>query len=195
MLHRMASLSVAPRGKESPQRTVRQKVVLSDYFTTNQFRPMRGALRKTALVIPMLLFAFAMQAQDLSVAVRSSVTSATIGSPVTFTVVVKNDGATAASGVTLTSAVPTGSTYVSDDGSGAYVSGTGLWTVGSIAAGDSAKLNITVTVASEGVVFSQAEVTASSGIDPDSTPGNGSVIEDDWASSCTTVCTIIVVTT
>ena len=180
-------MSIAPRGKESPQRTVGQKVVLSDYFTTNQFRPMRGALRKTALVIPMLLFAFAMQAQDLSVAVRSSVTTATIGSPVTFTVVVKNDGATAASGVTVTSAVPTGSTYVSDDGGTAYNSGTGLWTVGGIAAGDSAKLNITVTVASEGVVFSQVEVTASSGIDPDSTPGNGSVIEDDWASSCTTV--------
>ena len=148
---------------------------------------MRGALQKVALVVPMLLLAFAMQAQDLSVAMRSSVTSTTIGSQVIFTVVVKNDGATAASSVTVTSPVPTGATYFSDDGAGAYVNGTGLWTVGSIAAGDSAKLNMTVTVASEGVVFGQAEVTASSGIDPDSTPGNGSVIEDDWASSCTTV--------
>ena len=147
---------------------------------------MRSALQRMALVVPLLLLAFAMQAQDLSVAVRSSVTSAVVGTDVTFTIVVHNDGGLAVSGVTIASAVPTNATYVSDNGAGSYVSGTGLWTVGNIATGDSAKLNVTVKVASEGVVFSQAEVTASSGIDPDSTPNNGSVVEDDWSSACVT---------
>ncbi|MBL7816022.1 MAG: gliding motility-associated C-terminal domain-containing protein [Saprospiraceae bacterium] len=187
VLHRMASMTGRLRRGDSPPQSRGHQVVLSDYFTTNQFRPMRGALRKTALVIPVLLFAFAMQAQDLSVAMRSSVTSTTIGSSATFTIVVKNEGATAASGVAVTSPVPTGSTYVSDDGGGNYVNGTGVWTVGGIAAGDSALLNITVSIASEGVVFGQAEVTASGGADPDSTPSNGSVIEDDWSSACITV--------
>ncbi len=148
---------------------------------------MRSALQKTVLVLPMLLFAFVLQAQDLSVAMRSSVTTTTLGSPVTFTIVVHNDDVTAASGVTITSALPLGSTFVSDDGGGIYNNGTGLWTVGGIPAGDSALLNITVTVATEGVIFSTAEVTTSDNPDPDSTPGNGSVIEDDWSSACVTV--------
>ena len=174
-------------GTQKPNRAISQQVVLSNYFTINLFRPMRSTLRKTALVLPMLLFAFAMQAQDLSVAMRSSVTTTTIGSPVTFTIVVHNEDVTAASGVTVTSVVPLGSTFVIDDGGGAYDSGTGLWTVGGIPAGDSATLNITLTVATDGVIFSTAEVTTSDNIDPDSTPNNGSVLEDDWSSACITV--------
>ena len=174
-------------GTQKPYGAIVHQVVLSNYFTINLFRPMRSALRKTALVLPMLLFAFGMQAQDLSVAMRSSVTTATVGSPVTFTIVVHNEDVTAASGVTLTSAVPMGSTFVIDDGGGAYDSGTGLWTVGGIPAGDSAKLNITVMVATDGVIAGTAEVTTSDNVDPDSTPSNGSVVEDDWSSACVTV--------
>ncbi len=148
---------------------------------------MRGTLRKIASILPLLLFAFALQGQDLAVGMRGSVTSSTIGSQVTFRIAVYNEDITAASGVTVTSAVPLGSTFFNDDSGGAYNSGTGLWTVGNIVAGDSVVLNITVTVNTDGVLFSTSEITTSGNSDSDSTPGNGSILEDDWSSACVTV--------
>ena len=148
---------------------------------------MRSTLQKTVLALPMLLLAFVMQAQDLAVGMRTNVSTAAIGGQVTFTVVVINQDVTAASGVVVQSAVPLGSTYVSDNTGGTYNSGTGVWTVGSIPADDSVELHITVRVDSEGVLYTTAELTASNNPDPDSTPGNGSVLEDDWSGTCITV--------
>ena len=69
---------------------------------------------------------------------------------------------------------------MSDDGAGAYVSGTGVWTVPTITASSSAVLNITATVNPTGVYTNTAEVTASDNTDPDSTPNNGVTTEDDY---------------
>ena len=69
------------------------------------------------------------------------------GGTVTFRITVTNNSTIAtASGVSLTDLLPSGLTYSSDTGGGAYNSATGVWTVGSVAAGASATLDISATV-------------------------------------------------
>ncbi|UMB53397.1 Ig-like domain-containing protein [Lutibacter sp. A64] len=68
------------------------------------------------------------------------------GDTITYSIAVTNNGPSDATGVSLTDLLPAGVTYVSDDQSGAYNSGSGIWTVGAIANGATATLNITATV-------------------------------------------------
>ncbi|PKV51821.1 putative repeat protein (TIGR01451 family) [Aquimarina sp. MAR_2010_214] len=68
------------------------------------------------------------------------------GSNVTYTITVTNNGPAQATSVVLTDVLPTGVTYVSDTGSGAYVSATGVWTVGTINSTGVATLNIVASV-------------------------------------------------
>ena len=65
------------------------------------------------------------------------------GGTVIFTLTVINNGPNNAFGVVVSDPLPAGLTYVSDDGGGAYVSGTGLWTIGALANAASATLHIT----------------------------------------------------
>ena len=65
-------------------------------------------------------------------------TSPNVGDNVVFTITVTNDGPSDATGVTVLDQLPSGYTYVSDDGAGAYNSGTGVWTIGSLANGATA---------------------------------------------------------
>ena len=96
-----------------------------------------------------------------------------------FTVSVYNSGPSTASGVSVRDLLPAGLEYVSDDGGGTYIPGTGIWTVGSIAYGATATLHITVTVTGTTSITNWAEVWTSNAFDPDSTPGNSSTTEDD----------------
>jgi uncharacterized repeat protein (TIGR01451 family) len=108
-----------------------------------------------------------------------------IGNNVTFTLTVTNSGPDDASGVAVTDALPTGYTYVSDTPStGTYNNGSGVWTIGDLANGNSATLTITATALASGNYTNDAEVTAVVESDPDSTPGDGS--GDDFASETTT---------
>jgi uncharacterized repeat protein (TIGR01451 family) len=110
-----------------------------------------------------------------------------LGSNVIFTLTVSNAGPNDTTGVVVTDLLPSGYTYVSDDGGGAYVPGTGLWTVpGTLAASSNATLNITATVIANGVYNNTAEITASAQTDPDSTPNNSITTEDDYAEQATT---------
>jgi uncharacterized repeat protein (TIGR01451 family) len=67
---------------------------------------------------------------------------------IVYTITLTNTpGGAEATGVTLSDLLPAGVTYVSDVASqGSYVSGSGLWTVGTLATGASATLDITATV-------------------------------------------------
>ena len=103
-----------------------------------------------------------------------------VGSNVVFTITATNNGPSDATGVIVTDQLPTGYTYVSDDSAGAYVSGTGIWTVPTITNGNTAVLNITATVNATGNYTNEAEVTASDNLDPDSTPNDGA--GDDYDS-------------
>lgn len=89
-----------------------------------------------------------------------------------------------ATGVTVTDLLPAGVSYSSHSG-GTYNPGTGVWTVGALAPGDSETLTITAAVtASNGTsITNTAQVSASSIVDIDSTPGNGANGEDDYDSA------------
>ncbi len=103
----------------------------------------------------------------------------------TFTLTLSNEGPSAANAVAVTDQLPTGYTYVSDTGGGAYSNLTGVWNVGTLAAGGSETVDITATVNAAGVYLNVAEVTASEQADPDSTPNNGVTTEDDYAEQST----------
>jgi uncharacterized repeat protein (TIGR01451 family) len=90
---------------------------------------------------------------DLAITKTVSPITQTVGGSVTFTLTVTNNGPAAATGVTVndfvpivTPAQPGDFSYVSDDGAGAYVQATGVWTIGALPASSSATLHITATV-------------------------------------------------
>ncbi len=120
---------------------------------------------------------------DLSVTKTINVAMPPVGSNVVFTVTVSNAGPDQATNVKVTDLLPAGYTYVSNTPSqGSYVSGTGVWTVGTLAASGNATLQITATANAAGPYGNTAEVTASDQPDPDSTPNNGAAGEDDQAT-------------
>ncbi len=105
---------------------------------------------------------------DLSLAKIVNNGTPNVGSNVTFTVTVSNAGPSNASGVTVGDLLPDGYSYVSSIPSqGSYVSGTGVWTVGTIASGSSANIQITATVLASGTYTNTAQVTASDQTDPE----------------------------
>jgi len=118
---------------------------------------------------------------DVSLIKNVNTINPAIGSNVTFTITVSNDGPDGATGVEVTDLLPSGFSYVSDNGGGAYNSGTGVWTVGSISSSGSESLDIVATVLSTGNL-NTAEVTASNEFDPDSIPDDNIPTEDDQDS-------------
>ncbi|MCP3977284.1 MAG: DUF11 domain-containing protein, partial [bacterium] len=108
-----------------------------------------------------------------------------VGSNVEFTITVDNAaGFSDATGVAVTDILPAGYSYVSDDSGGSYNSGTGVWTIGGLAAGANAVLKITATVLGSGSYSNVAEVTAAVETDVDSTPGDSG--GDDYDTAGTT---------
>ena len=126
---------------------------------------------------------------DLSLAKSVSNANPAFGSTISFTLSLANAGPLTANGVSVLDELPVGFDYVSSSGTGSYDPVTGVWTVGSIASGQTRTMTITGTVsAPTGVTITNfAEVSASSAPDADSTPGNGSTTEDDDASASFTV--------
>ncbi len=116
-------------------------------------------------------------AADLRLTKTASKLDPELNENVTFTLTVVNDGPDAATNVEVTDNLPTGLSFVSDDGS--YNDATGVWSVGNLATGASASLHITAKVTQTGSIINAAEVTASDQYDPDSTPGSGSNEDDD----------------
>lgn len=120
---------------------------------------------------------------DLSLTKVSSADSVQVGDDVTFTIVVKNDGPQEANSVEVTDNLPAGLSFSSFTATqGSFLNS--VWTVGTIAVGDSATLELTTTVTEEGLHFNTAEVSAQNGSDADSTPANADTTEDDLATDC-----------
>ncbi len=87
---------------------------------------------------------------DVDLSITKTVDDATpseLGTVVYTITVANTSGTVAASNVSLVDLLPSGVTFVSDNPSqGSYVDGTGVWTVGSIAASSNATLDLTATV-------------------------------------------------
>ncbi len=105
-------------------------------------------------------------AADLAVAKSMAPASPALGQSVTFTVTVTDNGPDDASGIVVADILPSGLTYVSDDGGGAYDSSTGLWTVGAVANTASATLHIVATVDTSDAISNTAQIVASTPLDP-----------------------------
>jgi large repetitive protein len=118
---------------------------------------------------------------DLSVTKTVDISAPTVGSSVTYTLVLANAGPDTATNVIVRDQLPAGLAYASH-ASGAYDPATGAWTVAGLASGASTTLTITATVGAPGTIVNTAEVVACDQADHDSTPGNGVPSEDDQAS-------------
>ena len=117
---------------------------------------------------------------DLSLTKTVNNSTPMVGTNVIFTVTVTNNGPSTATNVKVKDLLPAGLSFVgSVPSQGAYVNGTGIWTVGTINNGASANIQITATVTSLGPKTNYAQVNSVDQPDPDSAPGNYSDDEDD----------------
>lgn len=127
---------------------------------------------------------------DLSLTKTVSNATPANGANITYTLSLNNSSASnQTAAATINDLLPLGVTFVSASGYGTYNSGTGIWTVPSIAPGQTRAINIVVnvTATSGATVTNNAEVASSDRVDPDSTPNNGITGEDDYASRAFTV--------
>ncbi|MGJ8660946.1 MAG: hypothetical protein ACSHXL_02820, partial [Bacteroidota bacterium] len=115
---------------------------------------------------------------DLVTVKSVSPTTASIGQDVVFTINVSNIGSSVDKNVTLSDVLPSNVTYVSDNSSGAYNRVSGLWTIGEIASGDSASIQITANIDAEAASGTVTNTTsAASGDYTDDTLTGGDVLD------------------
>ncbi|SHI86663.1 DUF11 domain-containing protein, partial [Aquimarina spongiae] len=111
--------------------------------------------------------------------------SADVGDSVVFTITVTNTGPDTATNVSVIDQLPAGFSYQTDNSGGDYAPGSGVWTVGTVAVGVPASIQITALVnaptGATGEYTNIAEISASDQVDPNSTPNNddGDQSEDD----------------
>jgi uncharacterized repeat protein (TIGR01451 family)/gliding motility-associated-like protein len=98
---------------------------------------------------------------------------------VMFTLTVSNAGPSDATSVEVTDVLPSGFTYVSDNGGGDYDEVSGIWDVGTLANGSTTSLSILANVNPSGDYTNIAEITGHDQFDSDSTPNNNVSGEDD----------------
>uniref|UniRef100_UPI00047AB329 DUF7507 domain-containing protein n=1 Tax=Algoriphagus vanfongensis TaxID=426371 RepID=UPI00047AB329 len=117
---------------------------------------------------------------DLSIAKSVNNGAPEVGSEVTFTITVSNNGPSPATGITVSDQLPSGYEYLSDNPSqGNFDSGSGNWTVGDLASGSSATLAISAQVlepVSGANYENQTSITSSNENDPDSSNNSASEI-------------------
>ena len=113
-----------------------------------------------------------------------------VGDTVTYTITVTNNGGNEATNVSLTDLLPAGLTATANNGSvsaGTYDSGTGVWSIGSLANGASATLTIegTVDAGQEGNSITNTTTAATSDQNDPTTVG------DDLDETVTVINTIV----
>ena len=120
-----------------------------------------------------------------------------VGDPIQFILTVDNQGPGIATGVQVTDMLPSGFTYIgSTSTNGNYDAASGVWNINTpILSGGSQTLTLIARVnASTGATdkyLNTSEITASDNTDPDSTPNNGDVSEDDYSEVLVTPASII----
>lgn len=111
------------------------------------------------------------QTADLAVVKTVNNTSAQVGSNVTFTIVVNNNGTSNATGVIVQDLLPSGFTYVSHNAPGgtSYSNTSGIWNIGNLNTVQTRTLTIVATVNNTGNYTNIATV---SGNQSDNNPSN-----------------------
>jgi uncharacterized repeat protein (TIGR01451 family) len=111
------------------------------------------------------------QTADLAVVKTVNNTSAQVGSNVTFTITVNNNGTSNATGVIVQDLLPSGFTYVSHNAPGgtSYSNTTGIWNIGNLNTVQTRTLTIVATVNNTGNYTNIATV---SGNQSDNNPAN-----------------------
>lgn len=128
---------------------------------------------------------------NLSLSKRIDNSKPQIGQTIKYTLTVKNSGILPATGVVVKDSLPIGGvSYLGNvlvRGGVSYAAASGIWSVGTVAPGDSAILDITAKVEQQGVFFNVAEVQAMNEEDENSWPGDGKLDQDDIAVTCFSV--------
>ncbi|HLO44344.1 MAG TPA: DUF11 domain-containing protein [Leadbetterella sp.] len=157
-------------------------------YTVRVFNETGSCFTDSTFYLPYVNYNYAPTYVDLEATItRSPAGDVPLGSQVTLTVAVRNSGSLDATGVVyqIGSAVDLAfDTHSTTDG--AYVPGTGVWTIGNINAGQTVSLTLTYTVNARGIKEITAEATALNEIDLDSTPTANPEVEDDEAQICIT---------
>ncbi|WP_293297281.1 gliding motility-associated C-terminal domain-containing protein [Allomuricauda sp.] len=102
-----------------------------------------------------------------------------VGTQVTFTVTLANEGPSDAIGVAVENLLSDGFTYISDNSNGSFDPSTGLWNVGNLALATQMELSIVAEVNPTGDYDINSEVVSATFFDVDSTPNNNIPTEDD----------------
>lgn len=144
------------------------------------------------LILFNVLGAFA-QTTPIDLSLRQGIDNSlpSLNETVQYTLWLKNSGTNTATNIFVKDTFPMeGATLNSHTGGSNFVynatTGLGLWSVASLAVGDSIKLEIAAKVIKRGVFYNTAEVF-SVGVgqeDIDSTPNNAKLNEDDITTSC-----------
>ncbi|HEU4388534.1 MAG TPA: hypothetical protein VFV34_12105, partial [Blastocatellia bacterium] len=124
---------------------------------------------------------------DLSLTKIVDNAAPTVGTTVTFEIAVHSDGPSVATNVKVKDLLPPGLAFAGAEPTpGSYDNVTGIWTIGTMAPGANATMNLSATVTTQGAKINIAQVSASDAQDPDSTPNNNNPAEDDQASATVT---------
>lgn len=127
-------------------------------------------------------------ATDLGLTKTVNNASPGLNQQVIFTVTLTNAGPSDATNVAVSDPIPAGLTLISVNlSAGTYNNTTGVWSVGGLASGASATMEIIARVTAPGTITNTAQVSASDQPDPDSTPNNNNPAEDDQASAALNV--------
>ncbi len=106
-----------------------------------------------------------------------------LGEEVNITLTLLNKGPGVAAMTEVTNLLPDGLSFIRANAAlGNYDPATGIWNSGNIRDGARTSLTITALVEDVGNIVNQAEITSDNQQDPDSTPGNGEVGEDDFTT-------------
>ena len=118
------------------------------------------------------------QQADLVVSKSVDVAHPNVGATINFLVTVSDAGPNAATGVQLTDLLPAGLTLLSNTPSqGTYNTATGLWSVGTLASGGNATLQLRAMVAGPAVQTNTAAISHSDQFDPNTGNNTASAAE------------------
>jgi uncharacterized repeat protein (TIGR01451 family) len=120
---------------------------------------------------------------DLSLSKTVNNATPNVGQEVVFTVSVTNAGPSPATNVTVRDTLPNGVALVSAvPTGGSFNTATGVWTIPTLAVGQTLNLPLTVRVNSPGMITNTAEVIGADQDDVNSEPNNNNPDENDQAS-------------